>query len=127
MTTVKVPTAPKKPTELAPVSVAGTLITQGTHKFYTATLTIDLLAQTCTVIPREKNPDTGFQRLLDEQRAREIAEYIDNQGGVIPNSIVLSAQTEAELTYNSRSTVLSFKPVPGALPGLMRSRVLAIS
>jgi DGQHR domain-containing protein len=96
------------------VSVAGTLITQGAHKFYTATLPIDLLAQTCAVVPREDNPDGGFQRLLDEPRARDIADYIDNRGGVIPNSIVLSAQQEAELAYSSRSTVLSFKPVAGA-------------
>lgn len=93
--------------------LAGTLITQGSHRFYSATVPIELLASTCTVVPRADDPEEGFQRLLDEHRAKDIASYIDN-GGVIPNTIVLSAQEDAEFEYSSRSTVLSFRPIPNA-------------
>ena len=91
------------------VSYAGRLIRQGRHRFYTLTMPSDVLAETCVVDTREENPDEGFQRLLDENRAQEIAEYIDQGFGTIPCSIVLSAQPEANLDYNSRTQVLSFK------------------
>ena len=71
------------------------LITQGKHKFYSFTMESDILAKVCFVISRDEDPTTGFQRNLDERRAREIADYIDNGLGTIPSSIVLSAQKEA--------------------------------
>ncbi|MCD6732875.1 MAG: DGQHR domain-containing protein [Burkholderiaceae bacterium] len=74
----------------------------------------DVLAQTCVVETRYENPMEGFQRKLDEKRAQEIADYIDSGFGTIPNSIVLSAQPDAELTYRSTSQTLRFKKVPKA-------------
>jgi DGQHR domain-containing protein len=73
------------------------LVSQGRHKFYTFTMPSDILAKTCFVSTRDADPQSGFQRLLDSGRARQIAEYIDMGLGTIPNSIVLSAQPEAEL------------------------------
>jgi DGQHR domain-containing protein len=93
---------------------AARLITQGRHRFFTATMPSDLLAQTCTVESRLANPLEGFQRKLDEKRAEEIAAYIDSGFGTIPCSIVLSAQEEAQMKYDSKTQVLSFKRVPGA-------------
>lgn len=91
------------------VSFAARLITQGRHRFYTLTMPSDVLAETCVVDTREENPDDGFQRVLDEKRAQEIADYIDHGFGTIPCSIVLSAQPEARLDYNSKTQVLSFR------------------
>jgi len=93
---------------------AARLITQNKHRFFTLAIPSDVLAQTCTVETRYKNPIEGFQRKLDEKRAQEIADYINAGFGTIPTSIVLSAQAAAELDYSSRSQVLSFNKVPAA-------------
>lgn len=53
----------------------------------------------------------GFQRELDEKRAKEIAAYIDSGLGTIPSSIVLSAQQEANLEYDRVRKSLSFDAV----------------
>jgi DGQHR domain-containing protein len=93
---------------------AARLITQGTHRFFTLTLPSDVLAETSIVDTREENPIDGFQRVLDEKRAQEIADYIDSGFGTIPCSIVLSAQPKADLEYDSRTQTLTFKRVPRA-------------
>ena len=88
-------------------------VTQGKHVFYTLTIPSDVLARTCTVTTRREDPVIGFQRELDQKRAKDIARYID-EGGTIPNSIVLSAQAEAELTIVGRGKTLEFSDRPGA-------------
>lgn len=90
------------------------LVTQGKRKFYSLTMPSEILAETCTVDTREENPIEGFQRLLDEKRAQEIADYIDTGFGVIPTAIVLSAQPAAQLKYTSARRSITFKAVPGA-------------
>lgn len=49
------------------------LVEQGRHRFFSTVLPSDLLAHACVVEPRNENPIDGFQRLLDERRARAIA------------------------------------------------------
>ena len=88
------------------------LVTQGNHKFYSLTLPSDLLAETCYVVNRAEDPKEGFQRELDEKRAMEIANYIDSGLGTMPSSIVLSAQDNADLVYNSKNKSISFYKIP---------------
>ena len=95
---------------MATQNISITLITQGEHKFYSGTMEIELIAVTCSTNPREDDPDQGFQRTLDESRARSIADYIRG-GGTIPSSIILSAQPESELTYNSKNKTITFNEV----------------
>lgn len=95
-------------------SAAARLITQGTHRFFTLSLSSELLAATCVVDTRSENPREGFQRVLDEKRAVEIAHYMDAGFGTIPTSIILSAQPEAEMRYSSKTQVLSFRKHPRA-------------
>ncbi|MGF1627496.1 MAG: DGQHR domain-containing protein [Alphaproteobacteria bacterium] len=90
------------------------LVKQGKHQFYTLTMPSDILAATCVVTTRKEDPKLGFQRELDEKRAIEIAKYIDEDVGTIPNSIVLSAQEKAELKIVGRGKTLEFSNVPGA-------------
>lgn len=90
------------------------LVTQGDHQFYTLTMFSDVLAETCKVTTRKEDPKKGFQRELDEKRAKEIARYIDDENGTIPNSIVLSAQPEADLKIVGRGKTLEFTSAPGA-------------
>jgi DGQHR domain-containing protein len=83
------------------------LVIQGIHRFYSLTLYSDVLAKICFVTTREEDPSMGFQRVLDKKRAQEIADYIDS-GGTIPNSIVLSAQPDAELEIIRKGKIISF-------------------
>lgn len=89
-------------------------VTQGNHKFYTCTIPSDVLAKCCFVTTRIEDPIQGFQRLLDVKRAAEIAKYIDSGLGTIPSSIILSAQTEAELKIIGQGKTLEFNNHPKA-------------
>jgi DGQHR domain-containing protein len=84
------------------------LVTQGSHRFYTLTMPTEVLARCCYVTSREEDPETGFQRVLDKKRALEIAEYMDHGFGTIPNSIVLSAQSIADLRDVAKGKTLEF-------------------
>lgn len=84
------------------------LVSQGRHRLYTLTVPSEVLARTCFVIRRDEDPKEGFQRLLDAKRAQQIADYIDNGLGTIPNSIVLSAQKEADFKYVRRTKTVEF-------------------
>lgn len=90
------------------------LVRQGEHSFYSLTLPSELLAETCYVVNREEDPIEGFQRELDIKRAKEIAAYIDSGLGTIPSSIVLSAQDDSEIVYDSKKKSISFKPLRNA-------------
>lgn len=90
------------------------LVRQGKRSFHTLTMPSDVLARTCVVTTRREDPKQGFQRELDEKRAQEIADYIDKGLGTIPNSIVLSAQSAAELKIIGRGKTLEFADRPGA-------------
>jgi DGQHR domain-containing protein len=88
------------------------LILQAGKQFYSLTMPTDVLAKCCYVTSRDKSPEVGFQRTLDKKRAMDIAQYIDNQEGTIPGSIILSAQPEAQLKLigGSKTVEFSFRP-----------------
>ncbi len=88
------------------------LITQGRHKFYSLTIPSDVLGNTCFVTARYDDPVEGFQRRLDEKRAKEIALYIDQGFGTIPSAVILSAQKEAGLIIKPGGRALQFKRYP---------------
>lgn len=90
------------------------LVRQGKHRFYSFTMPSDVLSDTCYVINRDEDPIIGFQRELDKKRAAEIANYIDSGLGTIPSSIVLSAQSDCEFTYDSKKKSVSFKSISKA-------------
>lgn len=96
------------------VSYTASLITQGKSRFFTLAMPSDVLAKTCTVDTHEADPIAGFQRRLDENRAQDIADYIDKGFGTIPGSIVLSAQPEAHLEYIRPKRTLRFRKSPRA-------------
>lgn len=92
-------------------SYSCSLISQGNAKFYSLTMPSEILAETCFVSTRDDDPVDGFQRTLDEKRAKEIAEYLDSGSGTIPTAIVLSAQPEAELKYNRKNKTIEFNKI----------------
>lgn len=85
------------------------LVTQGKHRFYTLTVPSDVLAKTCFVTTREEDPDEGFQRVLDKERAQQIADYIDTGFGSIPTSIILSAQPDAQFRAIGKGKTVEFR------------------
>lgn len=89
-------------------SYSAVLLTQGEHRFYQLAMPSDVLADCTYVSTRESDPDAGFQRMLDKNRAKEIAAYIDSGHGTIPTSIILSAQEICALEYDSRNKTVSF-------------------
>ena len=95
-------------------SYAAVLVPQGKHRFYSLAMPIEVLAETCFVTTREQDPEKGFQRLLDEKRAKEIAQYIDSGLGTIPTNVVLSAQPNAGFHYDSEKKTISFNLMPNA-------------
>jgi DGQHR domain-containing protein len=99
---------------LKPHRYSVSLVTQGKHRFYTLTVPSDVLAHTCYVTTRDEDPKKGFQRVLDEKRAQQIADYIDVGFGTIPTSIVLSAQPAAQLKIVGSGKTLEFVDVPRA-------------
>jgi DGQHR domain-containing protein len=90
------------------------IVAQGRHRFYSLVLPSDLLAETCMVEPRVENPIDGFQRLLDERRARSIARYVDAGFGTVPGAVVLSAQSRAHLAFDKATGTLTFRKDPKA-------------
>lgn len=89
--------------------LSAALITQGEHKFYTLTMPIDVIVRCCSPNPRAEDPQDGFQRSLDVNRAESIASYV-RDGGVIPSSIILSAQLTSGFEYKSRNKTIGFNP-----------------
>lgn len=96
------------------ISYAAILITQGKHKFYSLTIPSEVLAQTSFVTSRYDDPIEGFQRTLDTEKAKQIADYVDNNEGTIPTAIILSAQTDALLDYNNKKKTIEFNFFPKA-------------
>ena len=108
------PAASKAETTPERIRYSVSQVRQGNRVFYTLTMPSDVLARTCKVSTRKEDPKKGFQRILDVKRATEIAHYIDSGLGTIPNSIVLSAQEDAELKIVGKGKTLEFNDTPGA-------------
>lgn len=95
------------------VRYAISLVRQGDHRFYTLTMPSNVLAACCYATSKDEDPEHGFQRVLSEKRAQEIADYVDG-GGTIPSSVVLSAQSESDFRSVDRSKTAAFKFGPTA-------------
>jgi DGQHR domain-containing protein len=96
------------------LSFTASLITQGRHKFYSLAMPSDALANCSFVARRNESRDIGFQRYLDKRRAQEIADYVDSGLGTIPTAVIVSAQEECRLDYNSKNRTVSFDSIENA-------------
>lgn len=90
------------------------ILTQNNHKFYFVTIPIEDIFPYCFVASRNEDPIQGFQRMLNEERALDIAKYLDKSQGSIPTNIVLSAQADSQISYNSKNKTIKFKRIPRA-------------
>lgn len=89
-------------------------MSQNSQKFYFVSIPVDDLFPYCYVASRFEDPKDGFQRTLSEDRADDIADYLDRGTGSIPTNIVLSAQSNSEFEYSRLSKSIKYKRTPKA-------------
>lgn len=82
---------------------------QNRKRFYLVSMNSDDLKEMCFVSRKKEDPIKGFQRLLNKKRAKSIANYLDEEKGVIPSVIIVSAQDNAQMRFDSKSSKLSFE------------------
>jgi DNA sulfur modification protein DndB len=87
---------------------------QNNHRFYLTSVPVSDLFNYCFVSSRVEDSIQGFQRQLSKSRADDISEYLNHGTGSIPTNIVLSAQPDANLAYNSRSKTVNYERVDKA-------------
>lgn len=100
---------------MARISVKALQCVQNNTSFYLATLSSDVLKEMCFVTRKKEDPQKGFQRLLSEKRAKNIATYMDDENGVIPSALILSAQDNATIRYDKTTMKLSFEKASNSL------------
>ena len=100
---------------MARISVNALRCTQNNKSFYITSLNSDILKEMCFVTRKKEDPQKGFQRLLSEKRAKNIAVYMDEENGVIPSALILSAQANATIRYEKSNSKLSFEKIKNSL------------
>lgn len=100
---------------MARVSYSAIKCTQNDHTFYVSVMNSRDLDEMCFVSRRKDDGDKGFQRLLSEKRAKEIAKYLDNNKGVIPSAIIVSAQPIAKIEFDESSNKLRLERAQNSL------------
>ena len=64
---------------------------------------------------KKEEPIKGFQRLLNYKRAKDIANYLDNMKGIIPSALIVSAQDNAKMRFDSKNSKISLERVKDSL------------
>lgn len=75
-------------------------VSQGKYNFYMSTLPSSILKKICYISRKDENKIEGFQRLLNEPRAKLIQKYYED-GGAIPAPIILSAKENAGFKFEN--------------------------
>lgn len=82
---------------------------QNNKTFYLTTISSKILEKVCFISRREDDIVNGFQRALSEPRAKSIANYMDNEKGCLPSTLILSAQKISKIVYDEKKYELSFE------------------
>lgn len=93
------------------VSFPAMACNQNDKTFYLAIFPKEILKKTTFVSRREKDQNDGFQRNLNEARAKDIAKYFDEKKGTIPSPLILSAQENADFHFKNGSVVFNDLPL----------------
>ena len=89
-------------------SVRAIKCSQNNYTFYIASISSNILREMCFVSSKKEEPIKGFQRLLNNKRAKDISLYLTKSQGVIPSTLILRAQNNANIRYNDQEGKLSF-------------------
>lgn len=79
--------------------------------FIISSISADIIYKSSRVTRAEEDPEKGYQRFLNETRAKHIANYLD-QGNAIPGAIILSAKKEAGIRFDEEKEEISFNLIP---------------
>lgn len=87
---------------------------QNEKTFYVTILPNNVLKSVCFVSRRDEDPEKGFQRTLNETRAKDIARYLDELKGTIPSALIVSAQDNARFAFDPKKKEISFFTNPSS-------------
>src|SRR5262245_21859038 len=85
----------KRPTPGAAAAGPLAIVLRSDPDIYLAALAGKWLLKYSTPSWRIKNPETGFQRILNEERAKAIAPTVLDEGRAFPNAIVLATNVKS--------------------------------
>ncbi len=88
---------------------------QNGKSFFITTINSKNLKSMCFVSRKKEDPLKGFQRLLNSKRAKDIANYLDMNKGIIPSALILSAQDNAAIRFDKESMLVSFEKAKDSL------------
>lgn len=91
------------------VRYKGLECTQNDKTFYVTILPNDVLRDVCFISRRDEDAEKGFQRTLNESRAKDIAKYLDENNGTIPSALILSAQDNSKFRFDTESGRVMFQ------------------
>lgn len=94
---------------MARISINALKCSQNDKSFYVAIMSSNVLKEMCFVSRKKEDSLQGFQRLLNKKRASDIADYLDKWKGVIPSALILSAQDNAKIRFDTEKNKLSFE------------------
>jgi len=94
---------------LARISLNAIECIQNERAFIITSINSSILKEMCFVSRKKEEPVKGFQRLLNPKRAKDIAVYLDNNGGIIPSAIIVSAQDNAKMRFDKANGKVSFE------------------
>ncbi|MEG0597696.1 MAG: DGQHR domain-containing protein [Oscillospiraceae bacterium] len=100
---------------MATISTRALTCTQNGVSFFVSVMNSQELKKMCFVSRKKEDAKKGFQRLLSEKRAREIANYLDSEKGIIPPALILSAQPTAQLAFDNAQLNLTMENSKGTL------------
>jgi DNA sulfur modification protein DndB len=92
--------------------IAATEVTYNGFTYYAGIISGKDLLPIARVSRRDEDLRGGFNRALSEQRAREIARYLDTDRLSIPTNIIVSAQRTANVRFSHGH--LEYASAPGA-------------
>lgn len=96
------------------ITINGLVCNQNDQEFYCCVLDRNILKTVSFVARRDEDAEKGFQRVLNLSRAKAIAKYMDIEKGVIPSALILSAQDNANLTFDKRLNKITFSENPNS-------------
>lgn len=88
---------------------------QNNRAFLITVMSSTVLKDMCFVSRKKEEPIKGFQRLLNYKRAKDIANYLDNMKGIIPSALIVSAQDNAKMRFDSKNSKISLERVKDSL------------
>lgn len=87
---------------------------QNERVFYLASISSQVLKNCCFITRRKEDKNTGFQRTLNGTRAKLIKKYMDEDKGCLPTNLILSAQANASVRYDSKASEIIFNNIEDA-------------